>query len=79
MRIRFFAQSRDAAGCSEAHLAVDSPLTTEELWDRLEEKFPRLATLRKTSRLARRETFLRPGERLEVQDEIAVIPAVSGG
>ena len=79
MRIRFFAQSRDAAGCSEMQLPVEAPITVEELWDRLQAQFPKVSALRQTSRLARCETFLLPGELLEAQDEVAVIPAVSGG
>ncbi len=79
MKILFFAQSRLAAGRDEWHLETDRPLSTVELWARLRENFPALAPLEKTARLARHETYLGPGEMLQPQDEIAIIPPVSGG
>ncbi len=79
MKIVFHAQSRDAAGCAEFDLPAEGDLLPAELWLRLEKRFPRLAPLRKTARLARRETYLGGDEPLHPQDEIAVIPAVSGG
>jgi molybdopterin converting factor small subunit len=79
MKVVFFAQSRVAAACPEFHLPVEGSLTPAEFWARLIAVFPDLAPLRKTARLARCETYLSDDERLQPQDEIAVIPAVSGG
>jgi molybdopterin converting factor subunit 1 len=79
MKIRFFAQSRQAAGCAECELSVDRPLDAADFWKQLIEKFPSLASLQKTARLARNETYLDAGEMLQPQDEVAVIPPVSGG
>ena len=79
MKVVFFAQSRQAAGCGEWLLESARAMTVPEFWARLREAFPALAPLEKTARLARREEYLLPGERIEPQDEIAVIPPVSGG
>jgi molybdopterin converting factor small subunit len=79
MKVVFFAQSRLAAGCGEWDFAAERAMAIPELWRRLEEKFPALEPLRKSARLARREAYLEPDEMLEPQDEIAVIPPVSGG
>ena len=79
MKIIFFAQSRLAAGCAETTLDLSQPLPPAQLWDLLIEKFSGLAPLRRTARLARRETYLAGDELLQPTDEIAVIPAVSGG
>ena len=79
VKIIFFAQSRDAAGCEDAHLEVKEPINAVEFWNRLIEKFANLASLRNASRLARRESYLEPGDLLEPEDEIAIIPPVSGG
>jgi molybdopterin synthase catalytic subunit len=79
MKVVFFAQSRLAAGRGEWQLEAAQALTIPEFWARLREAFPALAPLEKTARLARRETYLLPGESIEPQDEIAVIPPVSGG
>ncbi len=79
MKVLFFAQSRLATGCGECELEAKQAATIPEFWARLREKFPALAPLEKTARLARREAYLDPGERIEPGDEIAVIPPVSGG
>ncbi len=79
MKVIFFAQSRQAAGCAGSQLPAEHPLTANEFWDRLIAAYPGLAPLRKTSRLARNETYLDSDALLHPGDEIAVIPAVSGG
>jgi molybdopterin converting factor small subunit len=79
MKVVFFAQSRQAAGRDEWQLETARAMTIPEFWARLRDAFPALAPLEKTARLARRETYLLPGEHLDPADEIAVIPPVSGG
>ncbi len=79
MKVIFFAQARAAAGREAQELEVSQPLTQAELWDKLVEEFPALAELRKTSRLARNEVYLQPGEVLFPDDEVVMIPPVSGG
>jgi molybdopterin converting factor subunit 1 len=79
MKVLFFAQAREAAGCAEGQLKADRPLAVPEFWTRLVADFPRLAPLRKTARLARAEEYLQEGDLLQPGDEIAVIPPVSGG
>jgi len=79
MKVLFFAQSREAAGCDEFQLEVARPLTESEFWALLVKAFPKLASHQKTARLARHETYLLPHELLQPADELAVIPPVSGG
>ncbi len=79
MKVLFFAQSRLAAGCAEYELKVAAPIPATEFWERLVAALPGLATLRKSSRLTRCETYLEAGDLLHPGDEIAVIPPVSGG
>ncbi len=79
MKILFFAQSRQAAGGDDYLLEVDRPVTQPEFWALLAEALPGLAAHQKTARLARRETYLQSDELLQPDDEIAVIPPVSGG
>ena len=79
MRILFFAQTRDAAGCSEVNWSQDWPQDTEELWVRLSREFPALVPLRPVVRLVRNGVFTRSKEALGAEDEIALIPPVSGG
>jgi molybdopterin converting factor subunit 1 len=79
MKVLFFAQCREAAGCDNYFLKVEKTVTESEFWAALIEAFPGLAPYQKTARLARRETYLQKGEWLHPADEIAVIPPVSGG
>lgn len=79
MRVLFFAQSRQAAGCADCILQPHRALTQPEFWEMLVELFPDLAMLQKSARLARRETYLPDDALLQPNDEIAVIPPVSGG
>jgi molybdopterin converting factor small subunit len=79
MKVVFFAQSRQAAGCGECHLEWDHSVTSAEFWARLVQLYPGLASIQKTARLARHENYLAEGDKLNPRDEIAVIPPVSGG
>jgi MoaE-MoaD fusion protein len=79
MKVLFFAKSREAAGCSEGTLDSSRKVTQPEFWALLVDKFPGLASMRKSARLARSETYLEANEEIFPNDEIAVIPPVSGG
>ena len=79
MKVLFFAQSREIAGCDHQPISPHKALTQDELWLALDALFPGMATLKKTTRLARNETYLQAGELLYPGDEIALIPPVSGG
>ncbi len=79
MKVLFFAQSREAAGCDAFTLEFAKPVTESEFWAELIHQFPGLGVHQKTARLARHETYLQKDEWLNPSDEIAVIPPVSGG
>jgi len=79
MKVLFFAQSREAAGCGQCLLKIEKPVTESEFWAALIEALPGLAAQAKSARLARQETYLEPGDVIQPTDEIAVIPPVSGG
>jgi molybdopterin synthase sulfur carrier subunit len=79
MKVLFFAQSRQITGCDNYRLKTDQPVTESEFWTLLVKAFPDLASQQKTARLARQETYLQRDELLQPNDEIAVIPPVSGG
>jgi molybdopterin converting factor subunit 1 len=79
MKVLFFAQSREAAGCDRYDLQIGKPATESEFWTALIQAFPRLASCQKTARLARNGTYLQGDEFISPADEIAVIPPVSGG
>jgi len=79
VKILFFAQVRQAAGCSEYELPATAPITADEIWTALETSFPGLKPLRRSTRLARNCAYAEPGETFQPSDEVALIPPVSGG
>jgi molybdopterin synthase sulfur carrier subunit len=79
MHVLFFAQLKDATGCDAVELAVAAPLSEEQLWAALLEKFPALAAHRASVRLARNLEYAGPQTLFANDDEAALIPPVSGG
>ena len=79
MRVLFFAQLKDATGCDFIELLQPSPTNLEHLWKVLIEKFPALANHQKNVRLARNWEYSDAKTVFADQDEIALIPPVSGG
>ena len=79
MRVLFFAQLKDATGCDSAEIAPASPLNTEQLWTELLKKFPKLAAHRPSVRLAKNCEYATPDAVFAADDEVAMIPPVSGG
>ena len=79
MRVLFFAQLKDATGCDSIELAPAAPLNAEVLWAELLRKYPKLAAHRANVRLARNWEYAALDAQFANQDEIALIPPVSGG
>ncbi len=78
MRVLFFAQLKDVTGCDAIELAAPA-LNGEQLWAELQGQFPALAAHRAHVRLARNWEYATPGMIFSADDEIALIPPVSGG
>lgn len=79
MRVLFFAQVKDAVGVAETDLKISGSPGIEATWDRLIERYPKLAAFRKTTRLARNGEYADAQTTFADADEVALIPPVSGG
>lgn len=79
MNVLYFASARRAAGASSERFPLTEPVRVGEVWDLLVQHHPELAALRASSRLARDNDFLSSDALVHPEDEIAVIPPVSGG
>jgi len=79
MRILFFAQLKDATGCDSVEIAPSAPLEAGQLWAELLKKFPKLGTYRSIVRLAKNCEYAAPDAVFAADDEVAMIPPVSGG
>jgi len=79
MRILFFAQLKDATGCDSVEIAPASPLNAEQLWAELLKQFPKLGAHRSSVRMAKNCEYAVADAIFAADDEVALIPPVSGG
>ena len=79
MRILFFAQLKDVTKCDSVELAASSPLAAGQLWAELLKQFPGLAAHRSSVRLAKNGEYATAETQFANDDEVALIPPVSGG
>lgn len=79
MSVLFFAQLRDATGCDSVNLEIKLPVSAEQLWSMLLDKFPDLGAYRSNVRLARNWEYVDSDIQFSNLDEVALIPPVSGG
>lgn len=79
MRVVYFAGAAAAAGLREEFWETRDPISEGEFWDWAVARHPALGALRHACRLARNQVYLEPGESLHPEDEVAVLPPVSGG
>ena len=79
VRIRLFAMQRELAGTRSLDVTVPAGATIEDAWTALVERHPVLAPGRPAVRFARNGTYAPPDTALADDDELAMIPPVSGG
>jgi len=78
MKVLFFAHLKDVTGCSQLELHC-GPATTDELWLRLVQLYPGLEKFRSSVRLAKNSEYVGTDATFNADDEVALIPPVSGG
>jgi molybdopterin converting factor small subunit len=79
MRILLFAQIKDGVGLAGMELTLSQPLDAGALWQQLIAAQPALAHFRRGTRLARNGEYATAETLFADTDEVALIPAVSGG
>ncbi len=79
INVRLFAAARQLAGTSAVPLAIDEPVTVAQLRQALGTHLPALAPLLPMARFARNGDYVNDQSTVSPQDEIALIPPVSGG
>lgn len=78
-RVQLFAVLKEKLGCDFWHLETEKTLTARELLGAFFAAYPDVAALRSTTRLAVNHQFSKDEIPLAFEDEIALIPPVSGG
>ena len=79
VKLLAFAGTRDIVGAAETELALAGPCTVEELLGEVCRRYPALEPHRRSLRVAVNGTYAKPGERVALGDEVALIPPVAGG
>ncbi|MCX6968275.1 MAG: MoaD/ThiS family protein [Verrucomicrobia bacterium] len=79
MKVVFLAQIKVNTGCEEIALPLSQPIHAAELWRLLETKFPGIQRYQSSTRLAVNFEFVNSDALLADEDEVALIPPVSGG
>lgn len=79
MRVLFFARLKELSGTAEMEREVASPMSPAEFWEWLFAQHPALRGRCDQVRLARNGVYLAEEEKLHPDDEVALIPPVSGG
>src|SRR5512139_1558828 len=79
IRVKAFAGARDAMGQRDLTLDVPEGSTVALLLDRLAAERPGLQAMKASLRVAVNREYAEAGRQLADDDEVALIPPVSGG
>lgn len=79
VHLRFFASLRERLRCSELDWDLPDGATVDDLWGALCARYPQLAALRSSMTFAVNREYVRADHTLSSDDEVALIPPVSGG
>jgi len=79
MRVLFFAHLKDVTGQESVNIILPFPHDPGQLWERLLELYPALAAHQSQVRLSRNWEYATAEMLFQNEDEVALIPPVSGG
>lgn len=79
VQLRFFASIREKLRRSEATCSLPDGATVDDLLGQLCREYPPLADVRRALRVAVNQEYVDLDHRLADNDEVALIPPVSGG
>jgi len=79
VHVRVFAVVRDILGCRELLIDVPKGATAGELLSRMAAEYPKASGALKGVRLAVNREYVKGSHVLDENDEVAIIPPVSGG
>ncbi len=79
IKVLFFGRLREIAGCSEDFLELAEPASLGKVFEHYAKRFPSFTDLRSSIVMARNHEFSAATTLLQDQDEVALLPPVSGG
>jgi len=79
VRVKFFAILRERAGVGEISKEIQEGSTVADLWQALQEEYPKLHVPGVRLLYAVNQNYVSPEEILNEMDEVVFVPPVSGG
>ncbi|MBI2902266.1 MAG: MoaD/ThiS family protein [Candidatus Methylomirabilis oxyfera] len=79
VRVRCFATAREIVGTGELVIDLPEGSTLTQLFDQIQGQFPRLQGLAGSLLFSVNREYAPSDRRLVAEDEVALIPPVSGG
>ncbi len=79
VKVRFFATLRERVGANEITKEVVEGCTVGELWDTLQQDYPKLAPVNMKLLYAVNKDYVVADHVLRDLDEVVFVPPVSGG
>lgn len=79
VRLRFFASVRERLRHAEADWELSRGATVWDLWQSLSAQYPQLQSLSSSITFAVNREYVARDHELAADDEVAIIPPVSGG
>jgi MoaE-MoaD fusion protein len=79
VRVLYLGMLRDVAGCDREVVALPEGARLSDLYRQLEQRFPKLGDFRNSIAVALNQEYSNPAAELHDNDEVALIPPVSGG
>ncbi|XP_014347374.1 molybdopterin synthase sulfur carrier subunit [Latimeria chalumnae] len=80
--VLYFAKSAELAGIRSEVITVAQQITSQQLWQEIVNRHPRLAAIHDHVILAVHQEYILLGDQfllLQPGDEVAIIPPISGG
>jgi molybdopterin converting factor subunit 1 len=79
VKVKFFAILRERAGTAETTKEIQQGSTIGQLWEALQQDFPKLAVPGIRLLYAVNQNYVTPDYVLRESDEVVFVPPVSGG
>jgi len=79
IRVTFYAVCRDLAGTDTTEIILPVNATGQQLWKELIDRYPLLNGIAPQVALAVNNRYVKPDAVLQDNDDVSLIPPVSGG
>ena len=79
VEVSFYSYFKDLTGCSQVAETLPDGSTLEDLLNRLVIRFPKLATMRKSTLVAVGVDYQNSSYVLKASDQVSLFPPVQGG